>query len=213
MGERLTIKKITGPRALAAEGLLFIAGAAAACSPTPATETQRPTVLPTESPIPTMTIAPTESPIVTPSPVITPEVTATPEATPMPIGDLVTQIIDKAKKDGWVKGTKENVTNSIIAAYANDPEAATLINPATNTLEKDVVDKILNTCATSKDSSVKVLSCAGLAGHLYWKGFMVDGNEAWFEPISDVIHFSHTELSAKDFNSFETYASNEKSPF
>lgn len=81
--ERLTIKKITGPRALAAEGLLFIAGAAAACSPTPATETQRPTVLPTESPIPTMTIAPTESPVITPteSPVITPKPEATPNLT------------------------------------------------------------------------------------------------------------------------------------
>lgn len=193
-----------------AAGTAVLAVSIAACGNNNV-ETPKPTVLQTEKPTPTLvTPEVTASPIVTPevtaTPIVTPEVTATPEATPVPISNLVDQIIKQAETSGWTKTTKQEVTNSITEAYSNDPKAATLINPEANTLEKDIVNNIWNTCSSSTDTAVKRQVCAGLLGHLYYEGLLIDGNDVWLKPISEVIYYAHTTLGSQDFNAFKNFA-------
>lgn len=193
-----------------AAGSAVLAMSIAACGNT-GTETPSPTILPTEKPTPTLIVTP--SPEVTPTPIVTPEITPTPEPTPIPVSNLIDQIITDGNTNGWAKVSEQDVLNSINEAYTKDPEAAALINPATNTLEKEVVNKVWKNCSTNQDTSVQVLACAGLIGHLYYEGYSVDMNDVWLEPINNVVKYAHENLVKQDFNSFETYASGQQAPF
>lgn len=208
-------QRISGLRAKAIEASLLMPIILASCGGDNTPATQKPTSTPNETPTPTIVLTPT--PEVTPTPTIeptpTPTIEPTPEETPVPIANLINQIIDKAGQDGWKKVSAQTVIDSINKAYENDPEAAAIINPATNTLEKEVITKIWKNCSTNEDPSAKVLSCAGLVGHLYYEGYSVGMNEDWLNTISNVINYAHGNLVKQDFNSFEAYATDQKSPF
>ena len=162
----------------------------------------------------TATPAATLSPSPTPSP--SPTVTPAPTVALTPYRDVFDQIISKAETGGWPKVTATDVTDSISAAYAADPAAAAIQNPATSTAESAVVTRLWNTCRSNvkADPDVSVLSCAGLIGHLYWEGYAVVGKAAWLDAISTLVAYVHAQLSARNWRSFSAYAVNgEGRPF
>lgn len=193
-----------------AAGSAVLAMSIAACGNN-ATETPKPTVLPTEQPTPTLIVTP--SPEVTATPIVTPEVTATPEPTPVPIGNLIDQIITNAETNGWTKVSEQDVLNSINKAYENDPEAAAFINPLTNELHEKLVYNNWEFCSSATDLRLKKTDCGALEGILYYGAYTVDTNEAWIKPISMVVNYAHQTLNSQDFQGFVNIASSQKPPF
>ena len=116
MERRSSENRLRGLRKAA--GTAVLAVSLAACGSNNATETPRPTIVPTEKPTPTMTISPTETPMVTPTPEITP--TPTPEATPELLAiNTIVEGEHKAVKFDTVKADIEN-------AYEQNPQAKSL---------------------------------------------------------------------------------------
>lgn len=145
-------RKLNGPRALAASGLIFISGAIAACGSNNATETQKPTILPTETPAPTMTISPSESPVVTPTPEPTP--------TPKPIDT----IIDAKEHPVTSSSVMEK---SIKSAYDQNPKAQILM-PTTQVNQRiDNCEKGVDGATANDNLVIRADTCAQLIRKLF----------------------------------------------
>ena len=109
-------RKLNGPKALAASGLIFMSGAIAACGSN-TTETQKPTITPEITPAPSL-IMPSESPMVSPTPEITPS--PTPEATPSP---LTINTIVEGNHPAVKASTVEDILQK---TYDENPKAKTV---------------------------------------------------------------------------------------
>lgn len=188
-----------------AAGSAVLAVSIAACGNN-ATETPRPSIEPTFTPLPTETLKPTPTP--TETPVFTPTPEPTPEETPVPIADLIAQIIDKAERDGWKKVSAQDVTDSINKAYENDPEAAAIINTDENMLEKDAINNIIWPNCQSKNIDQIQVACAALVGQLYWEGYTLNKNPLWLDSIENAITYTKSKLDLpQDFDGFVSRAS------
>ena len=185
-------KKFTGPRALVAEGAIFVAGIVAACNPSPATETQRPTILPTESPTPTMTIAPTQEITPTPSLTPTPEVTPspTPEITPVPVftaEQVAEQIIHQKKADidkTTITDIKTGI-NSLWNKYGNELSQVKWRYSPTKKLTEDLFIEIITSMLKGDTENApakqiideRVSSSAGFSAFLLYTYANIDSPE------------------------------------
>lgn len=155
--ERQANRRFTGSRARVAEAALFVAGLTAACQPTGAVETQQPTIVPTESPVPSlMTTVPSESPSSSPIVSASPEATATPESTFPTPKEFYTTVLESQNP---LKSVND-LTTATEALYAKYPS-----------LEQDVALKVIlkgiNNCFNSKDNATQLAGCSSITGFYY----------------------------------------------
>lgn len=164
-----------------------------------------PSPSPEVTPSPTIVVTPTPSPEVTPSPTVIPTPTEkpTPETTPTPIITLVDQIITEANDNGWPQVTEQEVIDSINNAYDNDPEAAAIVNPIANTLEKDFINNVLwSNCVNDDRENVRAQDCAFTVAHIYWEGYVIKQNPLWMDSVSKVISYAKKTFDSHYFNQF-----------
>ncbi len=81
-------RRFSGPRKAVAAGIIAASGLIAACQPSGAVESQKPTTLPTESPVPSLT-TPTPSESATPSFEVSPTPSASTEVSPTPSAENI----------------------------------------------------------------------------------------------------------------------------
>lgn len=184
MTERFQENKLKGFKKAAGTAVLAIS--LAACSSN-ASETPKPSIVPTEKPTPTVTFAPT--PEVTPTPTPEPTPTPTPEPTPMPVASIlegehskpdvkvvaadIKTVLDSNPQvlvDGW---TTEKLLNFWKYCQKGDPEMGG--DPNTN----------------------KQLNCQNLIVKFY-QDYRAEKDQAFYNVAKEVYDYAVTTLP-KDY--------------
>jgi hypothetical protein len=144
---------------------------------------------------------------------VSPTPTATPAATPHPpfvaVQDLTQRLLDEGASTGWTVVSGQDLSASIARAYAADGEAAALVNPDFNMLEKDVLAQLTDTCTSSTDEETIKIACSNLFNQLYFWAYLKDGDPVWItdaadgrSPVANVVLFAHSRLSKDQWDGF-----------
>jgi len=222
MERRASENRLKGLRKTA--GTAFLAVSLVACGSN-ATETQKPTSLPTETPMPTMTFVPSEMPSLTPSPTIeitpaptvtpsptieitpSPTISPTPEATPLPKSPITREGVLK-DLEAFQNGTKNALNKYKIPVTLNQFKAdynAFIKSPSSNLITFLRDPKFFANCLDPKikdpeaNSLVRDTACTSLTYYTLKVAEISGGDAAAVIFAKDLMSYD-VNIALKDKN-------------